>query len=64
MQKTMNIDNLTTAQKQLLLTILERQLGIKADPEKLDPYVVESRKCNQIAKMKKEGKSIIYTELQ
>ena len=60
----MNIDNLTTAQKQLLLTILERQLGIKADPEKLDPYVVESRKCNQIAKMKKEGKSIIYTELQ
>ena len=64
MQKTMNIDNLTTAQKQLLLAVLERQLGIKPDPEKLDPYVVESRKCNQIAKMKKEGKSIIYTELQ
>ena len=60
----MNIDNLTTAQKKQLLSILENQLGIKAEPEKLDPFLAESRKCNEIAKMKKMGKSIIYTELQ
>ena len=59
-----NIKNLTLEQKQLLLKVLEGQLGIKSEPEKLDAFVVESRKCNEIAKMKKSGKSIIYTELQ
>ena len=59
-----NIKNLSLEQKKLLLTILENQLGIKAEPEKLDPFLVESRKCNEIAKMKKAGKSVIYTELQ
>ena len=60
----MNIKNLTLSQKQLLLKVLENQLGMKAEPEKLDAFVLESRKCNEIAKLKKEGKSIIYTELQ
>jgi hypothetical protein len=59
-----NIKNLTLQQKQLLLAVLERELGMRAEPEKLDPCLIESRKCNQIAKLKKEGKSIIYTELQ
>ena len=59
-----NIKNLSLEQKKLLLAILENQLGIKAEPEKLDPFLVESRKCNEIAKMKKAGKSVIYTELQ
>ena len=60
----MQIENLTLEQKKLLLAILENQLGLKAEPEKLDPFVIESRKCNEIAKLKKAGKSIIYTELQ
>ena len=60
----MDIKNLTLSQKKLLLAILENQLGLKAEPEKLDPFVIESRKCNEIAKLKKAGKSIIYTELQ
>jgi len=60
----MDIKNLSLSQKELLLAVLENQLGIKSEPEKLDPFVIESRKCNEIAKLKKQGKSIIYTELQ
>ena len=60
----MDIKNLTLEQKKLLLAILENQLGLKAEPEKLDPFVIESRKCNEIAKLKKAGQSVIYTEYQ
>jgi hypothetical protein len=61
-----NIQNLTTEQKKLLLYVLEADLGLKHEnmEKKEDPYLVESRKCNEIAKLKKLGKSIIYTELQ
>ena len=60
----LNIKSLTLEQKKLLLKMLEAQTGIKSDPEKLDPAIIETRKCNEIAKLKKAGKSIIYTELQ
>lgn len=59
-----NIKNLTLEQKQLLLKILEAQVGIKAEPEKLDACLIESRKCNEIAKMKRAGQSVIYTQYQ
>ena len=60
----MNIKNLTLEQKRLLLKVLELQVGIKSEPEKLDPCLIESRKCNEIAKLKKAGQSVIYTEYQ
>jgi hypothetical protein len=62
----MQIENLTLEQKKLLLYVLENDLGIKhTDTEaKENEYTVESRKCNEIARLKKAGKSIIYTELQ
>ena len=62
----MDIKLLSTEQKKLLLYVLENDLGIKhTDTEaKENEYTVESRKCNEIARLKKAGKSIIYTELQ
>ena len=62
----MQIENLTLEQKKLLLYVLEADLGLKhTDTEaKVSEYTLESRKCNEIARLKKEGKSIIYTELQ
>jgi uncharacterized protein with ATP-grasp and redox domains len=62
----MDIKNLTLEQKKLLLAVLESQIGVKlTDTEaKEDPFLAESRKCNEIARLKKLGKSVIYTELQ
>ena len=60
----MNIKNLTMQQKELLLKMLESQVGIKSEPEKLDASLIESRKCNEIARLKRLGQSVIYTELQ
>ena len=61
-----DIKKLSIEEKRVLLACLEVQLGLKVtDTEKTEnPFLVESRKCNEIAKMKKLGKSIIFTELQ
>ena len=62
----MNIKNLTLAQKKMLLYVLESDIGMKhTDTEaKENPYTLESRICNQVAKMKKNHESVIYTEYQ
>ena len=62
----MNIKNLSMVQKELLLAMLEKQLGMRlTDTNKAEnPYTVESRRCNQIAQLKRAGKNVIYTELQ
>ena len=61
-----DIKKLSLQEKRVLLSCLEAQLGLKVtDTEKAEnEFLVESRKCNEIAKMKKSGKSVIYTELQ
>ena len=62
----MDIKNLTLAQKKMLLYVLESDIGMAhTDTDaKENEFLLESRKCNEIAKLKKMGKSIIYTELQ
>ena len=62
----MDIKNLTLAQKKLLLYVLESDIGLAhTDTDKKEnEFLLESRKCNEIARLKKEGKSVIYTELQ
>lgn len=61
-----DIKSLTPEQKKVLLYVLEADIGAKhMDTEKAeDPFLAESRKCNIIAKMKKEGKSVVFTEYQ
>ena len=62
----MDISRLSLEQKQLLLSILEADLGLKSEDLdiKENPYTIETRKCNEIALLKRAGKSVIYTELQ
>jgi hypothetical protein len=61
-----DIKALSPEQKKLLLAMLETELGmVLSNTEKAEnEFLVESRKCNEIAKLKKAGKSVIYTELQ
>ena len=62
----MDIKSLTPEQKKLLLYVLEADLGLAhTDTDKVEnEFLIETRKCNEIAALKKMGKSIIYTELQ
>ena len=62
----MNIKDLTLAQKKMLLYVLENDLKIAHTDfdKKENPYTLESRICNQVAKMKKNHESVIYTEFQ
>jgi hypothetical protein len=62
----MNIKDLTTEQKKLLLAVLESQLGMKlTDTEaKVSLEQIEMRKCNEIARLKKAGGNVVMTELQ
>jgi hypothetical protein len=62
----MNIKNLTLEQKKLMLYVLETELGMKAtDTEaKVSLEQIEMRKCNEIAELKRAGKSVVMTEYQ
>ena len=67
----MNLDNikaLPLKDKKTLLAMLQADLGleIKVDivVEKPTFYQLETRRCNEVAKIKKAGGSVIYTELQ
>lgn len=62
----MDYSRLSLEEKIQLLAILEANLGMRLTDtnKKEDPITLETRKCNQIAEMKKAGKSIIYTEYQ
>ena len=62
----MNIKDLTLAQKKMLLYVLESDIGLAhTDTDaKENPYTLETRICNQVAIMKKNRESVIYTEFQ
>jgi len=67
----MNLDNikaLPLKDKKTLLAMLQADLGleIKVDivVEKPTFYQLETRRCNEVAKIKKAGGSVIYTEYQ
>jgi hypothetical protein len=62
------IKSLSLAEKKTLLAMLQADLGleIKVDivVEKPNFYQIETRRCNEVAKVKKSGGSVIYTDLQ
>ena len=63
-----NIKALPLAEKKTLLAMLQADLGLEVvvefTVEKPSFYQLETRKCNEVAKIKQAGGSIIYTELQ
>ena len=63
-----NIQALSLKDKKTLLAMLQADLGLKVvvefEVERPSFYQLESRKCNEIAKIKKSGGSVIYTEFQ
>lgn len=63
-----NIRALPLAEKKTLLAMLQADLGLEVvvefTVEKPSFYQLETRKCNEVAKIKQAGGSIIYTELQ
>ena len=63
-----NIKALSLADKKTLLAMLQADLGLRVEVEftveKPSFYQLESRKCNEIAAVKRSGGSVIYTELQ
>ena len=61
-----DIKKLSIQEKKVLLACLETQLGLKVtDTEKKEnEFLIETRKCNIIAKMKKNHENVIYTEFQ
>jgi len=64
----MNIKTLSLKDKQTLLAMLQASLGMKIEVEfkadKRSFYQTETAKCNEIARIKKSGQSVIYTEFQ
>jgi hypothetical protein len=63
-----NIKALPLKDKKTLLAMLQADLGLTVEVdftvEKPSFYQLESRKCNEIASVKRSGGSVIYTELQ
>jgi hypothetical protein len=63
-----NIRALPLSDKKTLLAMLQADLGleVKVDivAEKPSFYQLETRKCNKVAEIKKNGGSVIYTEFQ
>ena len=63
-----NIKALPLAEKKTLLALLQADLGLEVvvefTVEKPSFYQLETRKCNEVAKIKQAGGSIIYTDLQ
>ncbi len=63
-----NIKALSLADKKTLLAMLQADLGLKVvvdfTVERPSFYQLESRKCNEVARIKKAGGSVIYTEFQ
>jgi len=63
-----NIKELSLKDKKTLLAMLQADLGleVKVDivVEKPSFYQLETRRCNEVAKVKQAGRSVIYTELQ
>jgi len=62
-----NIRALPLNDKKTLLAMLQSDLGltVKVDitVEKPSIFTLESRRCNEIALVKRHGRSVIYTEL-
>lgn len=62
-----NIKALSLNDKKALLAMLQADLGltVKVDitVEKPSIFTLESRRCNEIALVKRHGRSVIYTEL-
>ena len=63
-----NIKALSLADKKTLLAMLQADLGLTVQVEISVPrpsfYQLETRRCNEVAKIKKAGGSVIYTEFQ
>ena len=63
-----NIQALSLADKKTLLAMLQADIGLKVEVEftveKPSFYQLETRRCNEVAKIKKSGGSVIYTDLQ
>jgi hypothetical protein len=63
-----NIQALSLADKKTLLAMLQADIGLKVEVEftveKPSFYQLETRRCNAVAKIKKSGGSVIYTDLQ
>lgn len=61
------IKQLPLSDKKTLLAMLQADLGltVKVDivVEKPSIFTLESRRCNDIALVKRHGRSVIYTEL-
>jgi len=62
------IQKLTLAEKKTLLAMLQSDLNLTVTvefvAEKPSFYQLETRKCNEIAKVKRSGGNVIYTDLQ
>lgn len=62
------IQKLSLADKKTLLAMLQADLGLQVvvefTVEKPSFYQLETRRCNEVAKIKKSGGSVIYTDLQ
>ena len=63
-----NIKALSLADKKTLLAMLQADLGLKVvvdfTVERPSFYQLETRRCNEVARIKKAGGSVIYTEFQ
>lgn len=63
-----NIKALSLADKKTLLAMLQADLGltvqVEISVERPSFYQLETRRCNEVAKIKKAGGSVIYTEFQ
>ena len=63
-----NIKALPLADKKTLLAMLQADLGLTVEVhfavDKPSWYQLESRRCNEIALVKRSGGQVIYTDLQ
>jgi len=63
-----NIKALPLADKKTLLAMLQADLGLTVKVDitvaKPDYWLTESRRCNEVAIVKRNGGQVIYTDLQ
>lgn len=63
-----NIQALPLADKKTLLAMLQADLGltvsVEVTVERPSFYQLETRRCNEVARIKRSGGSVIYTEFQ
>jgi hypothetical protein len=63
-----NIRELPLADKKTLLAMLQADIGLTVEVhftvDKPSWYQLESRRCNEIALVKRSGGQVIYTDLQ